>query len=96
MTAATDAKLIVETLIGRTITVAKLVVVVRNFIRANAEPTDADVDFTAMTNEQTAALFLFRLKTNIRNSVQRGASLNFQETNASLQETAVSDSVVDL
>ena len=97
MTAITDVKLIIETLAGKTLTNAKILSIVNNYIASSAESaTDAVADIDILTNEDLAQEALNMLIRSIKESVKRGAEYKARAANEAAVATASNDAIVDL
>lgn len=98
MTAITDTKLILETLAGRTLTNAKMVLIVNNYLTAHVDfAIDPDgVDIDGMTNEELAQRFMDTTIRDIKRDVKRGAEIKARAANDAIVAAASDDSIVDL
>ena len=84
MAAVDDAKLIIDTLTGGTLTNARILELVLTYLRMDS--------VGELTNEQVAQIFLDQLKNDMRNRI-RG---NKRTMEISAQETVIDQAVIDV
>ena len=99
MTAMTDTKLILETLAGKTLTNAKMLLVVNNYITSATDYPEPSADIPpidTLTNEQLAQKFLNVMMFKLKSGVKKGAEYKARAANDAAVAAASDDSIVDL